>query len=162
LQRHGSQQIWAEGVDRPCHFLYSACTDENRPDDLTQGGERSQVRRKTARNPYTRSGLEHISTYTLLGFKSISNRFILMTCQLTVFFDNPVTRKQFMRDVDSLILHHDHECREEQDRMNYEDTLSFYMPDHDQDGEDPLKNPWSRKNFSVALKAAEKSGATYS
>jgi len=83
-----------------------------------------------------------------------------MTCQLTVFFDNPVTRNQFIRDVDGLILHHDHECREEQDRMNYEDAISFYMPDHDQDGVDPLKNPWSRKNLSATLKAAEKSAAT--
>ena len=30
------------GVDRPLRLSYSACTDENRPNDLTQGGERSQ------------------------------------------------------------------------------------------------------------------------
>ena len=83
-----------------------------------------------------------------------------MAFQLTVFFDNPLTRKQFMRDVDDLIIHHDYENREEQDRMHYEDALSFYMPDHDQDGEDPLKNPWSRKNFFAALKAVESTEST--
>ena len=41
-QRLGSQQVRAGEVDRPLHFLYSACTDENRPNDPTQGGERSQ------------------------------------------------------------------------------------------------------------------------
>ena len=59
LQCLGSQQIYPQGVDRPIHFSYIGCTGENRPNDPTQGGERSQVRRKTARN-----------TYTLLGFRA--------------------------------------------------------------------------------------------
>jgi len=64
LPRLGSQQICPQGVDRPIHFYYIGCTEENRPNDPTQGGERSQVRRKTARNPYTCSGLEHIQILT--------------------------------------------------------------------------------------------------
>jgi hypothetical protein len=59
LRRLGSQQICPEGVDRPLPLSYIGTTGENRPNDPTQGGERSQVRRKTARNPYTCSGLEH-------------------------------------------------------------------------------------------------------
>ena len=62
-----------------------------------------------------------------------------------------------MRDVDGLILHHDCEYREEKDRMNYEDILSFYMPDLDQDGVDPQMNSYSRKNLFAALKAIEDS-----
>ena len=83
-----------------------------------------------------------------------------MTCQLTVFFDNPSTRKQFMRDIDGLVLHHDCEYRDERDRMNYEDTLSFCMPDAD--ACHAQVDPWSRKNFSAALKMAEASSVTCS
>jgi len=62
LRRLGSQQICPQGVDRPLLFSYISFTGENRPNGPTQGGEHSQVRRKTARNPYTCSGLEHIQT----------------------------------------------------------------------------------------------------
>jgi hypothetical protein len=85
-----------------------------------------------------------------------------MTCQLTVFFNSTTERKQFMRDVDGLILHHDCEYREEKDRMNYEDILSFYMPDLDQDGVDPQMNSYSRKNLFAALKAIEDSASACS
>jgi len=48
-----SQLICPKGVDRAGPLLYNYLTSEIRPSDLDQGGMRSVVRRKTARNTYT-------------------------------------------------------------------------------------------------------------
>ena len=41
--------------------------------------------------------------------------------------------------------------------MNYEDTLSFYMPDLDQDNHDPENEPWQRMNLFRAEMAVNPS-----
>ncbi len=73
-----------------------------------------------------------------------------MATQLTIFFDKPEIRRQFLRDIEGLIVYYDQTSREECDRMNYEDTLSFYMPDIDQDNRSPENDPSSRMNLLSA------------
>ena len=73
-----------------------------------------------------------------------------MTTQMTIFFDNPETRSQFVADISDLIVYNDQVYREEIERMNYEDTLSFYMPDLDQDERDPESDPGSRMSLRRA------------
>ena len=69
-----------------------------------------------------------------------------MTTQMTIFFDKPEVRCQFIKDI-GMIVNHDQGHREEEDRINYEDALSFYMPDLDQDDRDPENETWSRMNL---------------
>ena len=80
-----------------------------------------------------------------------------MTTQMTIFFDKPETRCQFLKDIEGLIVYHDQERREEEERMNYEDTLSFYMPDLDKEGCDPVNESWFRMNLLRAEMAANSS-----
>ena len=84
-----------------------------------------------------------------------------MTTQMTIFFDTPDIRSQFMRDIEGLLLYNDFNSREKEERMNYEDTLSFYMPDFDQEGCDPVKEPWTRMNLCAAEMALNPSMYRY-
>ncbi len=105
------------------------------------GDRPSLVRRKTARNQYTLLRLGPLYNYAYGG---------IMTTQMTIFFDNPETRSQFVADISDLIVYNDQVYREEIERMNYEDTLSFYMPDLDQDERDPESDPGSRMSLRRA------------
>jgi hypothetical protein len=67
-----------------------------------------------------------------------------MTTQLTIFFDTPAVRRQFLSDVQGLIVYHDENHRDEDQRMNYEEALSFYMPDLDQGNPDQVVSPCQR------------------
>ena len=77
-----------------------------------------------------------------------------MTTQMTIFFETPETRLQFLRDIEGLVVYHDQENRDKSDRMNYEDSLSFYMPDLDASNGAPLNDPCSRMTLVHAGKAA--------
>ena len=80
-----------------------------------------------------------------------------MTTQMTIFFEKPEIRQQFLSDIQGLVIYHDQENREEGARMNYEDTLSFYMPDLDQGDRDPENEPCSRVNLLRAEMAVDPS-----
>ena len=69
---------------------------------------------------------------------------------MTIFFDRPETRRQFLSDLEGLIVYHDQNYREGDERMNYEDTLSFFMPDLAQDPSDSEKESFPRMNLFSA------------
>ena len=80
-----------------------------------------------------------------------------MTTQMTIFFDAPETRRQFLSDIEGLVVYHDQVNRDESERMNYEDTVSFYMPDLDEKQCDPQNQPWCRMNLLRAEMAVNPS-----
>ena len=81
---------------------------------------------------------------------------------MTIFFDAPEIRRQFLRDVEGLIVYHDQANRDETDRLNFEETLSFFLPDLDQGEHDPVTEPWCRMNLARAEKAVSSSSASHS
>jgi hypothetical protein len=124
-------------------MLYNYLTSKRHLSDSVQGGKSLVVRRKTARNTYTRSGLEHIQTTPLEAF--------IMT-KLVIYFDSDHIRRDFLTDISELIFWQDNQ--RDDGRRGYEDTLRFAAPDlddYDAEKPDSSDNRLTYREVSIAI-----------